>query len=127
MPKAVGAAIACPGRRVLNLQADGSAAYTLQSLWTQAREQLDVTTVIYANRAYRILENEFMAAEAGKRPGPQAGPLMDLRRPDMDWVKLAQGFGVPGYRAHRAEDFATLLKACLEEPGPNLIEAVLEG
>jgi acetolactate synthase I/II/III large subunit len=125
MPKAVGAAIACPDRRVLNLQADGSAAYTLQSLWTQAREQLKVTTVLYANRAYRILENEFLAAEAGERPGPQAGPLLDLGRPDMDWVKLAQGFGVPAKRVERAEEFAAVLKAYLAEPGPNLIEVVL--
>ena len=90
LPCATGAAVACPGRKVLALQADGSGMYTLQALWTQAREQLDVTTVICANRSYRVLQIEL--ARAGiKEPGPQAVALTDLSHPVIDWVALARG------------------------------------
>jgi acetolactate synthase I/II/III large subunit len=125
MPLAVGAAIACPGRRVLNLQADGSAAYTMQALWTQAREQLDVTTVIYANRVYRILEIEYQQTGAGERAGPQSQRMMSLGQPDLDWVKLSEGMGVPATRADTAESFVAALRRALATSGPSLIEAVL--
>src|SRR5262249_20073750 len=106
-PCATGAAIACPDRTVLNFQGDGGAMYTLQALWTQMREQLQVITVICANRAYRILQLE--SARAGvPEPGPQALSLTDLSRPAPDWVQLAGGMGVP---ARRADSIASLLPA----------------
>lgn len=125
MPMATGAALACPDRKVINLQADGSAMYTLQSLWTQARESLDVTTIIYANRRYRILEIEHERVGAGP-PGPKARDLFSLSRPDLDFVKLAEGMGVPARRVHSAEAFYRQLAVYLREPGPNLIEAWVE-
>ncbi len=124
MPVATGAAVACPDRRVLNLQADGSASYTLQALWTQAREQLNVTTVIYANRVYRILEQEYLQTGSGTRPGPQSSRLLSIGQPEQDWVALARGMGVPARRVGAAEEFGSALQRCLQEPGPNLIEAV---
>jgi len=114
LPTAVGAAVASPGRRVLALEADGSGMYTLQSLWTLAREQLDVTVVLFANRKYAILQIELLRVGAGN-PGRKAMDMLDLSRPDLDWVKLAEGMGVPASRATTA----------LATPGPNLIEAVL--
>jgi acetolactate synthase I/II/III large subunit len=125
MPLATGAAVACPNRRVLNLEADGSAAYTLQSLWTQARERLNVTTVLYANRVYKILQNEFQQAEAGQKPGPVASRLLDIGDPALDWVALARGMGVPARRVDSIDEFNRTLAAYLREPGPNLIEAVI--
>jgi acetolactate synthase-1/2/3 large subunit len=125
LPMATGAAIASPGRRVLALQADGSAAYTMQALWTQAREQLDVTTVIYANRAYRILEVEYTRTESGQRPGPRAGQLMSLAQPELNWAQLARGMGVPATRVETLADFNRTLAGYLREPGPNLIEAMI--
>ncbi len=125
MPMATGAAVACPSRRVLNLQADGSAAYTMQALWTQAREQLNVTTILYANRAYRILEMEYLQAGAGQQPGPRASRLMSIGQPDLGWAKLAQGMGVPAVRVETADEFNSALSSFLREPGPNLIEAVI--
>ena len=92
---ATGAAIACPDRRVICMVGDGSAMYTLQSLWTQAREGLDVTTIVFANRAYEILKSEFSNVEAG-RPGRKALDMMNIDRPTLDWVSLAKGMGVPG-------------------------------
>ncbi len=125
MPVATGAAIACPHRRVLNLQADGSAAYTLQALWTQAREGLDVTTVLFANQAYRILELEYARTGAGEQPGPRAQQLLSLGKPDMNWTLLARGMGVPASRAATAGEFNAALRAALATPGPNLIEAMI--
>jgi len=125
MPMATGAAIACPDRKVINLQADGSAMYTLQSLWTQARESLDITTIIYANRRYRILEIEHERVGAGA-PGPKARDMFSLSRPNLDWVKLSEGMGVPARRVHSAEAFHRQLAAYLREPGPNLIEAWID-
>lgn len=123
MPSAIGAAIARPDRPVLNLQADGSSMYTIQSLWTQAREGLDVTTVILANRSYAILGAEL--ERTGAAPSREAEKLFDLTGPELDFVSLAKGMGVP---AQRVTDAATLGKALTRayaEPGPNLIEAVL--
>lgn len=123
-PCATGAAVACPDRRVINLQADGSAMYTVQSLWTQAREQLAVTTIICSNRSYRILGIEL--ARAGvKQLGAHAQRLIGLTDPAIDWVRLAEGLGVPGARAETAESLAQELARALAEPGPRLIEAVL--
>ena len=124
LPCATGAAIACPDRKVVAFQADGSGMYTLQSLWTQAREGLDVVTVICANRSYRILQVELARAGVAE-PGTQARTLTDLSHPDLDWVALATGQGVPARRARTAEEFVDALGAALSEPGPALIEAWL--
>jgi acetolactate synthase-1/2/3 large subunit len=123
-PCATGAAIACPDRVVINLQADGSAMYTLQALWTQAREQLNVKTVICNNRSYRILGVEMMRAGV-KEVGKQAQSLIGLTRPAIDWVSLAKGMGVPGARVETAEDLTRELERALAEAGPRLIEAIL--
>ncbi len=123
MPVATGAAVASPGRRVLNLEADGSAMYTIQSLWTQVREQLDVTTVILNNRSYAILNMEL--TRVGADPGPKALEMLDLTRPELDFVSIARGLGVPATRATTAEEFTAQLEAALATPGPNLVEAML--
>jgi acetolactate synthase-1/2/3 large subunit len=125
LPVAVGAAVACPDRKVIALQADGSAMYTLQSLWTMARERLDIVVVILANRRYRILEIETRRTGAGEI-GPRANDMMDLSRPDLDWVKLAEGQGVPACRASTADEFSAMFREAINQRGPRLIEAVLE-
>ncbi|UCE87686.1 MAG: acetolactate synthase large subunit, partial [Deltaproteobacteria bacterium] len=124
LPCATGAAIACPDRPVIAFQADGSGMYTLQSLWTQAREGLAVTTLICANRSYRILEIELARAGIAE-PGPKARSLTDLSRPEIDWVRLAEAQGVPAVRPESTEAFARALARALGEPGPHLIELVL--
>jgi acetolactate synthase-1/2/3 large subunit len=124
LPMALGAAIACPERKVLSLQADGSGMYTLQALWTQAREGLDVTTVILANRRYAILEDEMAAIGAGS-PGRQVLDMLEIDRPDLDWVALARGMGVEGERVEDARALASALGAGLAAPGPYLVEAVI--
>ena len=124
MPLATGAAVACPGRRVLSLEADGSAMYTLQALWTQAREGLDVTTVILDNGSYAILELELSRVGAGT-PGPRAHGMLELRPPALDFVALATGMGVPATRATTAEDFTDQLARSFATPGPSLVHAVL--
>jgi acetolactate synthase I/II/III large subunit len=123
-PLAVGAAVACPGRKVLNLEGDGSAMYTLQALWTQARENLDVTTVIFANRSYAILRYELSQVGA-QNVGRKALDMLDLGRPDLDWVSLARGMGVPGARVDTMEDFNARLAEGLATPGPYLIEVLI--
>ena len=120
MPMATGAAIGAPGRRVINLQADGSAMYTLQALWTQAREKLDVTTVLLSNRKYAILLGEL--ANVGANPGRIALDMMDLGNPDLDWVKLAQGMGVEAAQATSVKEFADLFAQANHARGPFLIE-----
>ncbi len=123
-PCATGAAIACPDRRVIGFQADGSGMYTVQALWTQAREQLNVTTVLCSNRAYRILQME--AARAGSvEMGRNARSLTMLQPPEIGWAQLAKGFGVPGVRVETADDLVKQLERALKEPGPNFIEAIL--
>jgi acetolactate synthase I/II/III large subunit len=125
-PCATGAAIACPDRPVINFQGDGGALYTLQALWTQAREQLHVVTLICANRAYRILQIE--SARAGvPDPGQKARSLMDLSHPRVDWVELARGMGVEASRADSAESLRRALSAALAEEGPHLVEALISG
>ena len=121
---ATGAAVAVPDRRVVCLEADGSAMYTIQALWTQAREGLDVTTVVLANRAYAILNMELtrVGATAG---GTRAGSLLELDQPDLDFVALARGMGVPAVRAATAPELVRALERALGEPGPSLVEAIL--
>jgi acetolactate synthase I/II/III large subunit len=123
-PCATGAAIACPDRMVINQQADGSAMYTLQALWTQARERLNVKTIICNNRSYRILGIELMRAGA-KEVGKQAQSMIGLTQPAIDWVSLAKGMGVHGARVETAEDLARELERAMAEAGPQLIEAIL--
>ena len=124
LPVAVGAAIACPDRPVFALEAEGSAMYTIQSLWTMAREELDVTVVIFNNRSYAILniELERVGARAG---GRKAKSQLDLSGPDFDLARIASGFGVPAERVDTAEDLVASLERALSEPGPRLIEAVV--
>ena len=123
LPLATGAAIGAPGRRVVTLQADGSAMYTLQALWTQARENLDVTTVILANRAYAILRHELTAV--GANPGRVALDLFDLSRPELDWVRLAGGMGVEAARVETMERFNDVFAQSVARPGPFLIELMI--
>lgn len=124
LPCAVGAAVASPDRKVIALQADGSGMYTLQALWTMAREQLDVVTIVCANRSYRILQVEL--ARAGiTAPGPAARALADLTRPELDWTALAAGLGVPAVRVDSADLLVKELSRALATPGPTLVEALL--
>ena len=124
LPVAVGAAVACPDRPVLALESDGSALYTIQSLWTMAREQLNVTVVLFNNRSYAILTVE-LARGGAKNAGPEAKRQLDLSQPNVDFVALAQGFGVPAVRPDSAEGFTAALEQAITEPGPHLIEAVV--
>ena len=124
LPVAVGAACACPGRKVVALEADGSGMYTLQSLWTMARENLDIVSVIFANRRYRILEIEMRRTGAAGF-GKLAENMIDIGRPDLDWVRLSEGMGVAATRAATAADFDAQFRSAVEARGPRLIEAVL--
>jgi acetolactate synthase-1/2/3 large subunit len=119
-PCATGAAVACPDRKVVCLQADGAGMYTLQAIWTQAREKLDVVNVIFANRVYKILYGELRAT--GVEPGPASDTLFDLGRPDLDWVALAKGMGVEGVRVETLEGFADSFRSACGHRGPFLIE-----
>jgi len=124
LPLATGAAIASPDRPVLALEADGSAMYTASALWTHAREQLDITTVIFSNRSYAILNMELQRTGAATT-GNAARDLLALSRPEIDFTALAAGMGVPASRAATAAEFTTQLRHSLAEPGPHLIEAAL--
>lgn len=124
MPLACGAAIACPDRKVIGLQADGSGMYTCQALWTQARERLDVVTVILANRSYSVLHLEMRNVGVGNI-GANALKMLNLDDPVLDWVSLARGMGVEGARADSVSGFADLMESALRRKGPFLIEAVL--
>ncbi len=124
LPLAVGAAVACRDRKVLCLSADGSNMYTLQALWTMAREGLNVTTVVFANRDYAVLKREFSYLGAGT-PGPRAASMFEIGRPDLDWTLLAKGMGVPGIRVNSLDAFGKALKEGLEGEGPTLIEVPL--
>lgn len=128
LPVAIGAAIAEPDRPVLCLESDGSAMYTISALWTHAREHLDITTIVYANHAYDILRVELRrvgAQSADQSTGPKAESLLDLTRPTMDFVRMAEAMGVPARRVSTAEDLAGALRWAFEEPGPHLIEAAM--
>ncbi|MEN3950176.1 acetolactate synthase large subunit [Iodidimonas sp. SYSU 1G8] len=121
---ATGAAIACPGRKVINFQSDGCGAYSVQAFWTQARERLDVVTIIGSNRSYNILNVEL--ARAGvTEPGPITRSMAGLDRPFLDWVKIGEGFGVPSVAVDTAEGLAQALQVALAERGPRLIEAIM--
>lgn len=124
LPVAVGAAVACPDRKVIALQADGGGMYTLQSLWTMARENLDVVTVILNNGSYAILNIELQRVGVAK-PGPKALSLLDLRKPDLSWADLGRGMGVESVRAETVEQFRKAFAAGLERKGPMLIDAVI--
>jgi acetolactate synthase I/II/III large subunit len=123
LPVAAGAAVACPDRKVVCLHGDGGAMYTVQALWTMARERLDVTTVIFANRSYGILNIEL--ARVGADSGPQALSMLDIGNPDLDWVALATGMGVEAVRATTVPEFADAFATAMSEPGPRLIEVAL--
>jgi acetolactate synthase-1/2/3 large subunit len=120
-PVATGAAVACPDRKVICMVGDGSAMYTLQSLWTQAREGLNITTIVFANRTYQILRGEFDGVGAGE-PGQRALDMLSIDRPSLDWVALAKGMGVPGRAVSNADDFNKALAEAIAETGPRLIE-----
>jgi acetolactate synthase-1/2/3 large subunit len=124
IPVAVGAAVASPGRKVISLNGDGSAMYTVQGLWTLAREGLDVTVLVFANHVYRILSVELQRTGAGK-PGKSAASLLDLAPPRIDWVSLAKGLGVPASRQETAEGFDAAFAAAMGQKGPMLIEVAL--
>lgn len=126
LPAAVGAAIACPERKVLSLEADGSAMYTLQALWTMARENLDVCVVIFNNRQYAILQLEFARTGArGGTPGPKAASTLEIGDPDLDFVALAEGMGVKASRATTAEEFNAQFEEAMNTKGPRLIDAIV--
>ena len=121
-PVAVGAALACPERTVFALLGDGGAMYTLQYLWTAARENLNIKSVVFSNRQYNILEVEYLRMGVNQ-VGDRAAALFDLNDPALDWVALAQGQGVPGMKATTSEEFTDALEAALANDGPYLIEA----
>jgi acetolactate synthase-1/2/3 large subunit len=123
LPMATGAAVAGKGRRVVTLQADGSAMYTIQALWTQARERLNVTTIILANRKYAILLNEL--ANVGANPGRTALDMLDLGNPDLDFVRIASGLGVEGARAENMAQFNDLFARSVTRDGPFVIELMV--
>ena len=124
LPVAVGAAVACPDRKVVALQADGSGMYTNQALWTMAREKLDVTTVVLNNGSYAILNIELMRVGV-QNPGPKALSMLDLKHPSLDWSKMSEGMGVPAVRVSTAEEFRAALTEALAHKGPRLIECLL--
>lgn len=126
LPAAAGAAVACPDRKVICLEGDGSAMYTIQALWTMARENLDVTVVVYNNQKYSILELEFMRTGArGGVPGPKAAAMLDISSPVMDFVAMAQSMGVTASRATTIEEMDAQLSEAMTQRGPRLIEAVV--
>ena len=124
-PVATGTALACPDRRTFCMVGDGSAMYTIQSLWTQAREALPVTTIIFANNQYAILKAEYSNMGAGEAPGPQAMAMIDIDRPTIDWVAMARSMGVPGTQVANAEDFHKAMVRSAAGAGPSLIEVKL--
>jgi acetolactate synthase-1/2/3 large subunit len=124
LPMAAGAAIACPDRKVIALQADGSGMFTVQALWTHARENLDIVTIIFANRTYAVLRGELRQVHAGD-PAENARRMLDIDGPALDWTRLAGGMGVEAARVSTAEEFTKALGSALARRGPYLIEAVI--
>lgn len=124
LPVAVGAAVACPDRKVIALQADGSGMYTNQSLWTMAREKLDIVSIIFNNGSYAILNIE-LARVGVENPGPKALSMLDLKDPEINWCQIAEGMGVPAVRVTTVESFRNALQDALEARGPRLIEAMI--
>jgi len=125
LPVALGAAVACPHRKVIALEADGSGMYTLQALWTMAREKLNILTVIFANRRYRILDIE-MRRTGVAGFGPAGRKLIDIGEPNLDWVSLANGMGVGATRATTAGEFAAQFREAVRANNPWLIEAIID-
>jgi acetolactate synthase-1/2/3 large subunit len=121
---ATGAAVACPNRKVINFQSDGCGAYSVQALWTQARENLDVVTIIGSNRSYQILEVELLRAGV-TQTGLVARSMLGLDHPFLDWVKIGEGFGVPAVAVDSAEALERELERALTQKGPRLIEAII--
>jgi len=121
LPCATGAATACPERKVIAMTGDGSAMYTLQSLWTMARENLDVTVIVFANKGYQILRDELINVGV-KSYGANAQAMFDVENPTLDWVALAKGHGLPAQRVDMMEDFIAALQHGLASDGPSLIE-----
>ncbi len=124
LPLALGASIACPDRKVVCPHGDGGAAYTMQALWSMAREKQDVTVVIYANRSYAILNIELQRVGAGA-PGPKALSMLDLHNPELNWTKIAEGLGIEASRATTAEEFNSQYASAMQQRGPRLIEAMI--
>ena len=124
MPVSVGAAVACPDRKVIALVGDGSAMYTVQSLWTMAREGLDITILIFSNGSYNILRGELTNVGV-QNPGPRAVDMLSIDRPDLDWVSMAKSMGVEAARCRTAEDLVKALDAGLQNEGPYLIEVAI--
>ncbi|MEO7247129.1 MAG: acetolactate synthase large subunit [Novosphingobium sp.] len=124
-PVATGASLACPDRRTFCMVGDGSAMYTIQSLWTQAREQLPVTTIIFANNTYDILKAEYTNMGAGTAPGPRALSMIDIDNPTIDWLAMAKSMGVPAIRVDTAEEFTKAMVGSVSSSGPLLIEVKL--
>jgi acetolactate synthase-1/2/3 large subunit len=123
-PVATGAAVACPDRKVICMVGDGSAMYTIQSLWTQAREGLNVVTIVFANRIYQILRGEFDGVGAGE-PGKRAMDMLKIDGPTIDFVSLAKGMGVPARSVDNVDDFVKALAEAIPEKGPRLIEVLM--
>ena len=124
VPLAVGAAVACPERKVVCLEGDGSGMYTVQALWTQAREGLDVTTLLFANQSYNILKGELANVGAGT-PGPRAQDMLPLARPALDWVEIARGMGVEAARVETADELCRAIEHGLAVQGPYLVEIMI--
>jgi acetolactate synthase-1/2/3 large subunit len=116
--------VACPQRRVICLEGDGSAMYTLQSLWTMAREKLDVINVIFANRSYAILNIEFERVGVGT-PGARALSMLDIGNPALRWTDIARGMGIHSERVESAEAFEAVFRSLLKIPGPALVEVLI--
>ncbi|MEM8861941.1 MAG: acetolactate synthase large subunit, partial [Chloroflexota bacterium] len=124
LPLAVGAAVACPDRQVINPQADGSAMYSIQALWTMARENLDIVSIIWNNRAYRILEGELEKVGASADT-PKAQAMLNLDNPELNFAEMANGMGVEGTRVGSADEFCKVLQGAIEKSGPHLIEVLV--
>ena len=124
LPLAIGAAVAAPDRKVLSLNGDGAAMYTIQALWTMARENLDIAVVVFANYTYRILNIEMQRTGAGDA-GPSARTLLELGDPKIDFVALARGMGLPAVRCTTAEQFEKAFAGAMAQRGPMFIEAVI--
>jgi len=124
LPLALGASIACPERKVISANGDGSAMYTLQALWSQVREGCDIVNIIFSNRKYMILQVEIMRVGA-ENVGPKALDMFDIGKPELDWVKLAQGMGMNAMRASNADDINRAVEECMKTKGPHLIEVLI--
>lgn len=125
IPASLGASIACPDRRVINMEGDGSGMYTVQGLWTQARERANVTTVIFSNRRYNILDAELNSVGVEGEVAGAARRLLSLNDPDINWVDLARGMGVEAKAATTAQELVELIESANDHPGPFLIEAII--